>query len=213
MIKVVIFDFDGVLAESVNIKTEAFAKLFEPEGSEAVRAIVAYHLTHGGLSRFEKFRYMYREVLKRPLSDAEFDDLCKQFEDLVLDGVISAPEVEGATKCLRELYGKVKLFIVSGTPQEEMRHIAKVRGIARYFEGIFGAPESKSALVGKVLAKAGSEPKETVLIGDAMTDYDAAEETGVGFIARRTAENGELWEKLKAETIDNMGDCARALGF
>lgn len=31
MIKVVFFDFDGVIVESVDIKTKAFAKLFEKE--------------------------------------------------------------------------------------------------------------------------------------------------------------------------------------
>lgn len=213
MIKTVIFDFDGVLVESVNIKTEAFAKLFESEGAEAVKAIVSYHLAHGGVSRFEKFRYMYREVLKRPLSDVEFNSLCNQFEELVLDGVISAPEVEGASKCLEELYGKVKLSIVSGTPQDEIRLITKVRGIEHYFDGIYGAPETKTELVEKVLSKAGAKPEETVFIGDAMTDYNAAVETGIGFIARRTPEAGKLWEDMKAKVIDNMTDCARALGF
>jgi HAD superfamily hydrolase (TIGR01549 family) len=212
MIKAVIFDFDGVLAESVNIKTEAFAKLFEPEGPEAVKAIVSYHLAHGGVSRFEKIEYMYREVLKRSLSNQELDSLCKKFEDMVVDGVVSAPEVEGATKCLQELHGKVKLFIVSGTPQDEMRRIAKARGIANYFEGIYGAPDTKSALVRRVLDKAGTVPGETVFVGDAMTDYDAAMETGVRFVARSTPDSWQLWNELRAETVDNMVDCTRILG-
>jgi len=44
MIKAIIFDFDGVLVESVDIKTKAFAGLFEHEGDSIVRRVVAYHI-------------------------------------------------------------------------------------------------------------------------------------------------------------------------
>ena len=68
MFKAVIFDFDGVLVESVDVKTNAFKKLFEKEPEEVVEKIIEYHLKNGGISRFEKFRYYYRHFLKRPLS-------------------------------------------------------------------------------------------------------------------------------------------------
>ena len=81
MIKAVIFDFDGVLAESLEIKTVAFGKLFEDKG-EAVRdKVIKYHLDNSGVSRFEKIRYIYREILKEPLDKETFDLLCGRFSD------------------------------------------------------------------------------------------------------------------------------------
>ena len=59
MLKAILFDFDGVLVESVDIKTKAFAKLFENEGPEIVNKVVEYHLANGGVSRFKKFDYIY----------------------------------------------------------------------------------------------------------------------------------------------------------
>ena len=44
MIRSIVFDFDGVLVDSVNIKTEAFARLFDHEGPEVLEKVVAYHL-------------------------------------------------------------------------------------------------------------------------------------------------------------------------
>ena len=55
MIKAIIFDFDGVLVESLDIKTRAFAKLFGPEGPDMAKRVVDYHLQNGGVSRYEKF--------------------------------------------------------------------------------------------------------------------------------------------------------------
>ena len=55
MIKAIIFDFDGVIAESVNVKTEAFASLYEPYGKDVVNKVEQHHLANGGVSRFEKF--------------------------------------------------------------------------------------------------------------------------------------------------------------
>jgi len=213
MVRAVVFDFDGVLAESVNIKTQAFRKLFQKEGAEAVNKIVAYHLEHGGVSRFEKFRHIYKEILKRPLSDEAFERLCKGFEELVLEGVIKAPEVNGSVECLKKLYGKVKLFIVSGTPEEEIRHIAGARGTARYFDGIYGSPQTKTELVKKILNAYHFKADEVVFVGDAMTDYNAAMETGVGFIARITPETEDLWKGLNVMTIRDMADCASLFGF
>ena len=44
MIKAIIFDYDGVIAESNLIKTEAMQILFEREGKEVQSNIVNYHL-------------------------------------------------------------------------------------------------------------------------------------------------------------------------
>lgn len=213
MIKAVIFDFDGVLAESVNIKTEAFKRLFEKEGKDAQDKIVAYHLEHGGISRFEKFRYIYKEILKRPLSDKEFDSLCKRFEELVLEGVISAPEVNGASECLRKLQGRVKLFIVSGTPEDEIRLIVKVREMEHFFTGIYGSPKTKAELLGNILKEENLSKDEVVFIGDAMTDYNAAKDTGIGFLARKTPETEKLWETLNVKTVSDIKDCLKGLGI
>ena len=105
MIRAVIFDFDGVIAESVNVKTDAFARLFEPEGPEIVERVLEHHLANGGVSRFDKFRFYYKEFLARPLSEPELDSLCGQFSHLVVEAVIDAPWVPGAQETLQYLQG------------------------------------------------------------------------------------------------------------
>ena len=67
--KIILFDFDGVLAESANVKTEAFAKLFESFGEDIVRKVVKHHVKNGGISRYKKMQYYYSEYLNKPLSE------------------------------------------------------------------------------------------------------------------------------------------------
>lgn len=86
----IIFDFDGVIVESVDIKTEAFRALFAHERAH-VDSIVQFHETHGGLSRFDKFDVIYRDILRRPLGDEERVRLGTLFSELVVEAVVACP--------------------------------------------------------------------------------------------------------------------------
>jgi beta-phosphoglucomutase-like phosphatase (HAD superfamily) len=56
-LQAIIFDFDGVLVESVDVKGDAFVALYKYETPEIREKVKRYHSEHGGISRFEKIRY------------------------------------------------------------------------------------------------------------------------------------------------------------
>ena len=56
LLKGIIFDFDGVIADSVQVKTDAFAALYKPYGPDIVKKVVEHHEANGGMSHFEKIR-------------------------------------------------------------------------------------------------------------------------------------------------------------
>lgn len=183
-IKVIFFDFDGVIVESVDIKTHAFAKLFEREGGDFVKRVVDYHLKNTGVSRYEKFRYIYQEILNRPLIENEFQILCDKFANLVVENVVKAPYVKGIIEFLENYASKYKCFVVSATPQKEIEEIIQRRNIQRFFKGIYGAPTKKSDAVKNILLSEEIESSKAVYIGDAMSDYTAAKNNNVRFVAR-----------------------------
>lgn len=184
MIKTVFFDFDGVLVESVDIKTLAFAELYAKEGAHIVAKVVDYHVKHTGVSRFDKFAFIYKNFLKRPLSQSTFDSLCKRFSALVLEKIIVSPYVVGAYKFLEAFSGKLNLYIVTATPQAEIEVIIKKRGMQHYFKAVYGAPLSKLDAVARVLKEGAFRPEDCVYIGDAVSDYNAARVHNVAFIGR-----------------------------
>lgn len=187
MIKAVVFDFDGVLVESVDVKTEAFRKLFLPYGEEVAQKAVDYHMAYGGVSRYEKFKYYFANYIRQPLSKELEAELGERFKRIVLEDVIASPYVVGAREALETLYGNLPLFVASGTPDDELKLIVARRNMEKYFRGVYGAPENKKDMVARIITQTGTAPHEVALVGDAMTDYDAAMANDVHFIGRRTA--------------------------
>src|SRR3990167_2961874 len=116
MIKAIIFDFDGVLVESVEVKTRAFAELYKEYGPEIVGKVVEYHLKNGGVSRFKKFRYFHQVLLGKELSTEEERVLGERFSCLVEDLVINSQWVSGAKEFLDMYHNRLDLYVVSGTP-------------------------------------------------------------------------------------------------
>ena len=85
------------------------------------------HLKNAGVSRFEKFKIIYRDILKKPLSDEKFNFLCGQFSLLVVEKVISSAWVEGACEFLQNNKEVYSFFVVSGTPEDELKEIIRRR--------------------------------------------------------------------------------------
>lgn len=176
-----VFDFDGVLVDSVEVKTEAFAELFRPHGAEIVRAVVEHHRANGGVTRDEKFRHAYEVLLGKPLAPDELRALRARFASLVVDRVVAAPEIPGAGEFLRAWSARVPCHVVSATPEDEIRVIVDRRGLAPRFASVRGAPTGKSEHLRDIVREGGLDPARVVFFGDATTDLEAARANGVRF--------------------------------
>lgn len=182
MLQAIFFDFDGVVLDTAEIKTAAFGELYRDHGPEMEARVRDYHVRHGGVSRFVKIRLFEREFLGRP-ADPEHEALVIQrFADLVLDKVLAAPPLPGAMDCLERLVGRLPLFVVSGTPDDELRQICAQRDLARFFIETHGAPRRKTEILESVCTRHGLTPARCVMVGDATTDRDAAQALGLGFV-------------------------------
>ncbi len=181
----IIFDFDGVLAESVDVKTRAFAALYADHSEKVIEAVKEYHLRNGGASRFDKFRYFQTELLHgSPLTEHQVAELAAAFSILVVDQVVAAPMVAGVRQFLDNCAGRLRLFVVSGTPTEELEVILKRRKLMTYFSGFWGSPESKAENISTLLNEHELGASRCIMIGDAIADYDGAVANAVRFLGR-----------------------------
>lgn len=179
-----IFDFDGVLVESVDVKTRAFAALYAEYGPWVVEQVVSYHLAHGGVSRHEKFRHVHRTFLGLPLTGSEEAELAERFAALVEDAVVKAPWVAGAIEVLERNAAVLAMFVASGTPEEELRRIVSRRRISHYFLSVHGAPTRKAEIIESILRSHGYARDRVLVVGDSVTDYEGAIDAGVRFVGR-----------------------------
>lgn len=176
------FDFDGVLVDSVGIKTTAFRQLFEHFGEEILAKVLEHHRLNGGISRIDKIQYSHTHFVGRPLSDTELNQWGKRYSGEVVSQVIEAPWIKGAEDFIVQMQGRCPIFVISGTPEDELRQVIDVRNMAGYFTEILGSPTRKPVHIRNLLRTYQLAPENCVFIGDALTDYDAAKETGLHFI-------------------------------
>ena len=57
MIRAIIFDFDGVIVDSVDVKGLAFAEIYSKYGGGIAEKVLSHHRSNGGMSRKVKFKY------------------------------------------------------------------------------------------------------------------------------------------------------------
>ena len=213
MIKHIFFDFDGVIAESVNIKTESFKKLYLPYGENFADRVVEHHLANGGVSRFEKFK-IYHSWLGMDISKKEMEYLANEFSNLVLKGVISSPEVEGVSEFLNNQYKNFNFWIISGTPTNEMKLIVKARKLEPFFKGVFGSPQKKHEWTEFIIESNNLDRSEILFIGDALSDYEASTFSNICFVLRETEDNIGLFKDylgLRVKDLSNFLEIVKSI--
>lgn len=183
-IEALLFDFDGTLVESMDVKAEAFRALYAPFGDAIADAAVDYYRTHAGVPRSLRFTACHERFLDRTPPDREVEQLGAQFGAMVEAQVIAADWVPGAREFLEQKAGQVPLFLVSATPQAELDRIVEARGMDAFFADILGSPPAKMALVHDLLSAHWFDRARVVMVGDGRADLEAAHAAGVRFVGR-----------------------------
>jgi len=204
LIKGIIFDFDGVIAQSVQVKTDAFATLYKPFGDTVVNKVIKHHEANGGISRFDKIRLYHQSFLNKMVTKMEIEKLAEQFSNLVVKKVIESPYVPGVLEYIQQCSEKFNLFISTGTPTNEMIQILNKKGINEYFINVYGSPEKKSVHLSRIMSKYNYNPNELIFYGDAATDIEAAAEASIPFVLVKNSFNKELVSSFRGEIISNF---------
>lgn len=181
---IVFWDFDGVIKESVDIKTQAYVALFQSNQPEIVERIRQHHEANGGVSRFDKIP-IYLEWAGMACTEARIEEYCDKFSQMVIQKVIESPWVPGVEKILRSRNKKQKYVVISATPQNELYQILTALNLVDCFSAIFGAPRKKIDVIKETLRAESLNPDACVMIGDATTDLDAAIANKIYFLLRK----------------------------
>lgn len=186
----VVFDLDGVILESLEVKTQAFEEMYSEYGKEIVSKVRAYHLNNGGISRYKKIKYFHKNFLNLDLSNNDFDKLLKRFASIVFSKVVNSKFVNGFDEYIRSILNNSYICLSTGTPTKEAKEILEYKKIIHYFSEIYGSPSEKKNHLYEILQK--NEFKDRFFLGDAMSDYQAAKEFNFKFLLREHKYNQEM---------------------
>jgi len=182
--KTLVFDCDGVVLNSNKVKTQAFYEAVLPYGEQAAQAMVDYHVSNGGVSRYKKFALFLDELAPTYAKDVQgpdLDTLLKSYAEKVRKGLLSCDVAEGL-KSLREETVAARWLIVSGGDQSELQDVFALRGLNELFDGgIFGSPDTKDEILMRELETEKIQ-QPALFLGDSKYDYQAAIQAGLDFI-------------------------------
>jgi phosphoglycolate phosphatase-like HAD superfamily hydrolase len=202
-IRLVFWDFDGVIKDSIAVKTEAFVQLFESFGDEVSRRVRVHHEAHGGMSRLDKMP-LYMAWAGVSVTESRVAAYCQHFSDIVLRRVIDAPWVAGTERILRENPYAQEFVLVTATPHGEITEILEAIDLRHCFSEVFGAPTKKGAAIRDCLSRREVPLDRCLMIGDARADMEAALDNGIPFLLRRHASNREVFCNYTGDSVEDF---------
>ena len=202
-IEAIFWDFDGVIKDSVEIKSDAFEDLFSPFGLNFSKKVRKHHENNTGLPRYDKLP-LYIEWSGQKVSVELIDEYLNKFSNLVKKKVIYSEWVPGVLSFLESNWQKKTFFLVTATPQSEIEQNISELNIQYYFKEVVGSPIMKNDSIKSLLNKYSICQKNALLIGDSASDHNAAKFNNISFILRNTKLNKDLQSELKCPMISDF---------
>ncbi|MBB6271617.1 phosphoglycolate phosphatase-like HAD superfamily hydrolase [Pedobacter cryoconitis] len=202
--KVLLWDFDGVIMDSMPIRSKGFELVLAKYPKEQVDELMAFHEANGGLSRYVKFRYFFEEIRKEPVTEEQVLVLAAKFSEIMLSLLMDKELlIQDSVEFIKNNQGNFQMHIVSGSDGKELKIINESVGLSGYFKTINGSPTPKKQLVEDVLAAYQYDKKDVILIGDSINDLDAASFNDISFAGYNNTELKRVSENYIEQFICN----------
>ncbi|MEX2573808.1 MAG: HAD family hydrolase [Balneolaceae bacterium] len=191
----ILWDFDGVILDSMSIRDEGFRRVLNPYPDDQVEQLIDYHRINGGLSRYVKFRFFFEEIRGEGITEDDVHKLADQFSVYMLN-TLKDPGllIEDTMAFIQANHSRFNMHIVSGSDQDELRELCRSLQIDQFFDSIHGSPALKTDLVRQIMAMHKYNSERLVLVGDSVNDYDAAKANGLTFFGYNNDEIKGLGE-------------------
>jgi phosphoglycolate phosphatase-like HAD superfamily hydrolase len=210
--KTIVFDCDGVILDSNQVKTQAFHAAALPWGQRPASDLVDYHVNHGGISRYKKFDHFLRHIVGKNPEEHELTALLDAYAREVRAGLRTCALAQGLRE-LRNVTPDARWMVVSGGDQNELREVFAERKVADLFDGgIYGSPDTKDTILAREAAN-GKIVAPAVFLGDSRYDHEAATRAVLDFIFVSGWTEFRDWQAYfltsKATTVTSLQELLR----
>ena len=167
----------------MEIKTEAFKELFHDYPNDYIEKLLEYHKKNGGISRYEKIKYFFIEILKeKEIDKSKINFYANQYSQITKN-ILSNPKllINDTIKFIENNYHKYNFHIASGADEKDLKYICKKLKLEKYFLSIHGSPTNKKTIIEIIIKNNNYNKNETILIGDSINDLLAAKENHIEF--------------------------------
>ena len=176
--KLIVFDYDGVIADSLTSALAAAASAGRSLGLRKTE-LSAEDLAHLDTITFESIG------LLMGCGSGEVE----RFRDLIFAKMrqesATVQLFPGITDVLRQLAQQRIVCVVSANAADVVHRVLEREGIVDHISAIVGGdrPGDKAVKIAGLVDRFACQPSSAVMVGDALSDLHSAERAGVGSIA------------------------------
>jgi beta-phosphoglucomutase len=185
-IRAIVFDFDGVLADSEPLHLRSYQHVLSPLGITLTRdEYYAEHLGYDDEGVFTRIAEKHGLHFDAPQLSALIGDKTRVFDGLMASGEMLYP---AARACVERMAARFPLGIASGALRHEIDAILRAGGLDRHFRFIVASgdtPEGKPAPdpYRRAAELHGLPPSDCVAIEDSRWGIESAKAAGLHCIA------------------------------
>ena len=207
MARFVVLDVDGTLMDTNYLHTEAWARAFEEVGHRIPRARLHKQIGKGS-------SLLIREFVKDEETEERIDELHSEIYAELQEYGHPLAGAKELISYLRER-GYEVWFVTSAKDEELEHHMQELEAEGR-ISGVVNSsavenPKPAPDIFELALQKAGASPDETVAVGDAVWDVEAADAAGIRTVAVLTGGAFSRQELEEAGAVAVYEDCAELL--
>ncbi len=190
MIDAVVFDFDGVIADSERLHLRALTAAFAERGWTLTEAdYFTHYLGYDDRGCIAAFAQREGLAIAPDAAAAVLEDKTRRYLALLAAGDVLFPT---ARTCIERLAAHIPLAIASGSLRGEIEHILSANGLRHHFTIIVGADdvvEGKPApeSYARAVTALGVTPGRTVAIEDSPWGLQSARGAGLHTIGISTS--------------------------
>lgn len=178
----IFWDFDGVILNSDEVRTEGFKYIFDSYPKKQIDMLINYHTINGGLSRYEKIEYFSQKILDKKLNDEEKKQYAQLYGNYCRERLCDKNLlIKNSINFIKENHKNFDFHLVSASDEKELIYLCSNLDIKKYFKSISGSPVNKIENIKRLLKSNNYIESKCCLIGDSNNDKVAAIENSISF--------------------------------
>jgi len=204
----VIFDFDGTLADSLDVIVTIINELADEFGYPAT-----------DIEDLADWQNMSsREIIRQSgISIFKLPKFLRRVREELEDNLSAIALFPGVRKALLDLrYDGQKLYIITSNTKGNVEYLLKQEGVLDLFHGIYSEPTlfGKHRIINRLIKKEKLDRKRVIYIGDETRDIDAAKKAKIKSVAVTWGFNsGDVLVKHRPDRIIDSTEDLSVIAF